>query len=766
MDPGRNILNSQNSFDDGNTRSRSMSDPIVTRERSGSDPIGFTRPRNLTNVSDPILTGGSIGSNSQPPPLQLHKLAPKNTREDIKKFERGITQRYDANRKLTKDEKSANTRLKVTAVASGILIGVGAFILFAGITACFAFCPPAGVVIGVGAVVGIVSIPMLVTGGYKGAGALFELNQFKPNEREKLKQTGELLQKCQDHFIADDGFAEFLQGYQHPLNLDHVKTYLDAFEGHQKSQERREEVEYLKARGDYLRLDKDNIQLKETYQDSQLKETYQNSLELILEEKDEVEAFQAHLKSDLKNVNDDISAHEMKDLYSSPDASPEELKEWENKRDELYNRRDRIREGIAEAGLEIKSREGQAAALTEIITYLNEKSLFDPDDLVDHTDLDDLVDHTDLNEKSLFDPDGLIKHTDELFKTNSGELKAAQDALEIAEAEFRQADETLKNLPPPPPPPSPSSSGQATPTPKPQKTIQPDHVNLTDWLNYVTPGPAIDEAVDLSKGKGQDIFAFGERGPLRDAAMVDHGRTAEYNFLSNSYPGEITVDGRTYPSVDHYMLFQLAKSYNPKFNSKGEYKTQESKSRGQHKVFWLEIKDKSPEQARAHAIKQFGGDLPFHGGPAQKERFIKKALFAKFVGADGHSPTPEGLRLMQLEGKRLIAGSLTPNPSKWENQDRRDYGEGDVWGAVFSPDLSSIKGENKLGNILMELRDWLIEQKKNPPPSSPFIPPNQGTPSTSQPPSGPSTSQPPPPQPTTDPDYDPKDPRGKGKQKI
>ena len=135
----------------------------------------------------------------------------------------------------------------------------------------------------------------------------------------------------------------------------------------------------------------------------------------------------------------------------------------------------------------------------------------------------------------------------------------------------------------------------------------------------------------------------------------------EYNFLSNFYPSQITIDSVTYPTVEH--AFQAAKTRSfleririSKLDTPGKAKSAGRKV--ELRSDWEKIKD----QVMYNCLK---------------EKFKIKELKEK---------------LLATGNEELIEGTT------WHDN---------YWGNCSCEKCKNIEGKNMLGNILMRVREEL-----------------------------------------------------------
>jgi ribA/ribD-fused uncharacterized protein len=130
----------------------------------------------------------------------------------------------------------------------------------------------------------------------------------------------------------------------------------------------------------------------------------------------------------------------------------------------------------------------------------------------------------------------------------------------------------------------------------------------------------------------------------------------EYNWLSNFFPCDITVDGKKFPSVEHaYMSFK---------NSSEDWQSK--------------CMDKS---IKAGQIKRLSREIELvEGWDGMKVSVMRKCLEAKF-------------RIPAFRNKLIETGDSY-------------IAEGNWWGDYFwGVDSETQVGENNLGKLLMEIRE-------------------------------------------------------------
>ena len=129
-----------------------------------------------------------------------------------------------------------------------------------------------------------------------------------------------------------------------------------------------------------------------------------------------------------------------------------------------------------------------------------------------------------------------------------------------------------------------------------------------------------------------------------------------YNWFSNMEPSEITIDGTTYPSVENY--YQAMKSLDVEI----------------HKLFSAITPSKSKFLGKGLKIRPDWEEV--------KENFMYKALWVKFN---------------QPQWKEKLLATNEEEIVEWNN-----------WGdLIWGKDIRSLKGQNKLGILLMKIREQL-----------------------------------------------------------
>lgn len=219
---------------------------------------------------------------------------------------------------------------------------------------------------------------------------------------------------------------------------------------------------------------------------------------------------------------------------------------------------------------------------------------------------------------------------------------------------------------------------------KKENTPDPIQPGLKEWLDMPTKKESKPFLVNFDQKN--TIYSFGDHESLVGAKepiktqLAEHGYSSKYRFLSNDDNNNrgITIDGINYKTVEHYFHSQKAK----------ELKDDEG--------FYMILNANTASEVRRIVMERYQE----YRHP-NEDAIMKKALFAKFVQADGQSPTGDGVKLIKTAGKLLVGGHL-----------REEHFNDSTWGAVFTHNYAMATGENRLGELLMELRDWLI--MKNP----------------------------------------------------
>jgi len=146
-----------------------------------------------------------------------------------------------------------------------------------------------------------------------------------------------------------------------------------------------------------------------------------------------------------------------------------------------------------------------------------------------------------------------------------------------------------------------------------------------------------------------------------------------YFFLSNFYPAAVKLDGIEYPTVEH--AFQAAKTC----------------ERAVREAFLL------PQYAKPGAAKRLGRSITLRKDWEEVKDFImKRLLWDKFVIT---SKNKLAHKLIETYPRQLIEGNT------WGD---RYWGAEEVRGQWI--------GQNKLGLMLMGVRDAIIELAQNVPP--------------------------------------------------
>lgn len=135
----------------------------------------------------------------------------------------------------------------------------------------------------------------------------------------------------------------------------------------------------------------------------------------------------------------------------------------------------------------------------------------------------------------------------------------------------------------------------------------------------------------------------------------------EYAFLSNFYSSPFTVDNIDYPTVEHYFQAQKTVNYNERRMVAAETTPGRAKRAGRRihlRSDWEEV----------------------------KESVMLDGLRRKFLDPELAS------WLLSTEDQELIEGTY------WHDNE---------WGNCYRPRCKDIQGKNKLGKLLMQVREEL-----------------------------------------------------------
>jgi ribA/ribD-fused uncharacterized protein len=159
---------------------------------------------------------------------------------------------------------------------------------------------------------------------------------------------------------------------------------------------------------------------------------------------------------------------------------------------------------------------------------------------------------------------------------------------------------------------------------------------------------------------------------LFDGADASKG---EYRNFSNDSQHPIEVDGEQYPTVEHYFQAMKAKEFNDE------------------EIYKKIVSSKTPKVAKASGdkVKNFITEV----WDSKREAIMEKGVRAKFV------QHPE-LRKELLETGDKIIGKADPRNTFW--------GIGTGMSSEKAKFPSKWRGQNKLGKLLMEIRESLRGQ--------------------------------------------------------
>ncbi|MFW6047066.1 MAG: NADAR family protein [Candidatus Woesearchaeota archaeon] len=142
--------------------------------------------------------------------------------------------------------------------------------------------------------------------------------------------------------------------------------------------------------------------------------------------------------------------------------------------------------------------------------------------------------------------------------------------------------------------------------------------------------------------------------------MIDSFK-GKYFFLSNFYLCKITIDGKIWPSAEH--IFQAAKTRDLVLREK---------------IRFLEKPSDAKREGRKLEIRKDWEGIKFD--------VMKRAVELKF---DQNSDLKR--KLILTENELLVEGNT------WHDN---------IWGACYCNRCQNKKGQNLLGKILMELREY------------------------------------------------------------
>lgn len=225
--------------------------------------------------------------------------------------------------------------------------------------------------------------------------------------------------------------------------------------------------------------------------------------------------------------------------------------------------------------------------------------------------------------------------------------------------------------------------------------VENDVHSLEDWLALSVDSSHValtvgddGSSADLNwDSKAILVFGLNNCGkllPEHEHFLIPFGMSKDYAFLSNYYMEEITVDGRSYKSSEHYyqaIKFPIGS-----------------------KIYKSIVKAATPAEAKAIAWAN-AKDASVGDDQVMSER-MKKALWAKFFTANG-KPSRLGIKLLATGDAMIIEGNQRFGADGKNNSDRR-------WGCEFNftnmPVEFTLEGQNLLGKLLMELRTTMQER--------------------------------------------------------
>lgn len=616
---------------------------------------------------------------------------------------------------LKESQKNA-TNVKIKKVATIALIGLAGVLIVAGVAAACAFCPP------IGAVILAVGLTVIASGGI-GAG-IYNWPMDAPKEdREQMEQAGKdldealrLFEKYPKQATPDEtSFEEFLEKCPYTYNetlqapsykLKDIGKYVSLFEKNLKLQEKekegnnlQEEIRNLESQSNQLaseleiyttedceaaikKLEEDHVnldgKLAKKNNDIQNQETQiPGIIDKIRQNNNRLKNERLKNEAAIKRLHEDNSKL-VKDLHEKNNditQIPGIIDKIEQNKKKINQLKDQLKNEEAIKKLQKDN--------SELVKDFHKKN----NDIQNQkTQIQDIVNKIEQNKEKI---DQLTKLKNQLIELKDESLRAIHIKEEIAilNGEYQSAKNTLEKE---------IQNESVTPY---IDGIRKSGLKLDTWLETPVKVPDLNTTIDI-KPDENSIYTFGTlakqpshgmyvkespefRGTALNMSEAQYralGYDTENNFLSNAYTGEpLTIDGKTYKSVTHYMLLTKLDRLPKPISSEGKAQSEKLKN---------DIEN-APTAEGALKLMHHSAERLFDG----MDKDLRKALFYKFVDPNGEL-TKAGVKLLATDNKQLYAGYEHGDPSygvQFINQDK-------------------MQGQNKLGIYLMELRKQLKTQ--------------------------------------------------------
>lgn len=569
------------------------------------------------------------------------------------------------NEKEIKQFENNIRNIFIKKIAGAILIGVAAVLLTAGLGAVCAFCPPLAVII-VG--VGVVALACGVTGfGVKLAVDQPNLSPEKQDllqkQAQSLEEAGELFERYKIQTPPDGtSFEEFLETCP--------KTYSSSMGG---------DVYKVEDLENFITRFKNKKGIEET----------SKKIETLSRDIEEKSLLVENNKEAKKNVKEAVEELKKEELEFAKTNMPSDFKESQTK---LKNLNEEIEN--------LKKQKHDLQDKNESSTHLDEPILIKEKEREDFIQKPEgRLAHCRIQLKEQQEQLDLFQQAEETLENQKKELEELKKRQGVLEQENIQLANSI-----------PSMKGQI----EDKRLTSPE---LKKWKEQEIKIPTERSIVKLAEKGEKDVFLFGveDDAPthgiqgndpednkkelkgdfLKNMPFKELGRTESNNFLSMAYTKDLTIEGKTYPSVVHYLVSKLIEKRINEISSEEKETLQDLRNLNDRlqkepalKAYHTAI-GTSLLPTKKHDLDIIQPFLDLEGLDDE----LKTALYHKFIGPDG-KPTEEGEKLLKTEGN-LYAGNELGDPS---------------YGMVFI-DSERMTGHNKLGIYLMELRNLMKNSK-------------------------------------------------------
>lgn len=618
-----------------------------------TDSVGGTDVEKVQGVALTALPLNPTDS-SPPRPVSTYTVVPKSYKEELTKFlSEDISQsKIDESKESIKAQKQKRTDFKMTMVFHGALLALGLATIVAAVAVTWVFCPGIGGVLVTG--LGLVAGSALVS--YSCSKMAHASHTMKESEIkdlevqvERLKKALELIEQ-QETTKPTSGktFKDFLNNeFAFPYMVSDLGTYQALYEKHQALENLKSQRDAITAKNQTLETELADLRKSS--------ESPSKELQKAMEEREQqlstrearnplIPAWEAKIKEleaqIAKTKEHEQNTQHLLAIGSSITNSEKEL---------VF-----LREQLAKFQADNQQAELRIAELNSSINTILRGQF--------ESEIADKQARLDANKASITQLESDINIHEKDFTqamkvfedSKAAKTDKKEESTEVTDKEGKSST----------PPPQWKAWVEAKDTTTQPKTWE---FNPTAASTNASPLYMLGNYAQLPDNWDEE----------RKKQLEGHGLHSDYAFLSASDTSEtFTVDGQPYKSPIHYVLQHMAPP-----DVAGEI------ARAERAKDALKIALENAQEQ--HYTQQLQKN---HEAATQ---LLKRALVAKFVSADGVTPTVAGKRLMDT-GTRPLVAAYEPSLPGWG------------WAASLGEDGKLI-GHNKLGTYLEELRAHLIK---------------------------------------------------------